>query len=130
MSGATWTLMTLAMLGFLMLTFWALASASQQWHTNRDVHAVAAAAARAGAQGDPTTFRSDITVDPAEASDRAQAVINAAGYAGTVTVDGFTVSVVVTGTVDYTFPSPGFTPNVSGHAQAELVRGVTGNEGG
>lgn len=123
-------LMTMAMLGFLMLTFWAMASASQQWHTNRDVHAVAAAAARAGAQGDPVTFRTGIAIDPAEAASQAQTVIRAAGYVGTVTTDGFTVQVTVTGTVDYTFPSPGFATQISGHAEAELVRGVTGNEGG
>lgn len=122
--------MTAVFLIFLMTSFWALMSASDQWNTRRDVHGVAAAAARAGAQGDPDTFREGISIDPTQAANRARSVLAAAGYGGTVDVDGFTVTVVVTGSVDYAFPSPGFPTTVTGSASADLVRGITGNEGG
>ena len=93
---------------FLMIGAWALVSASQQWNMRREVHAVAAAAARAGAQSDPDTLRAGAVLDPAAATRRAQAILAASGYSGAVTVDGIAVTVTVTGSVAYAFPSPGF----------------------
>lgn len=115
---------------FLMVGAWALVSAAQQWNTRRDVHAVAAAAARAGAQGDPADLRGGTVLDPDHAAQRAQAILAAAGYTGTVNVDGTSVTVTVTAAVDYAFPSPGFPAAVSGTASAAARPGVTGAEGG
>jgi Flp pilus assembly protein TadG len=123
--------MTAILVVFLMLSAWALISASQQWAARRDVHAVAAAAARAAAQLDPASVRAgSVTIDPATATSRAQAIITAAGHTGTIDVDGRAVAVTVTGTVDYAFPSAGFPATVTGTASAVAVRGVTGDEGG
>ena len=121
--------MTSIFVVFLMVAFWALMSASQQWNTRRDVQGVAAAAARAAAQGDSVAIRSGTIIDPAVAQSSAMAVLEAAGYRGTVKIDGLDVTVVVTGTVAYAFPSPGFDGEVTATAQARLVRGVTGTEG-
>jgi hypothetical protein len=115
---------------FLMIGAWALVSASQQWSMRREVHAVAAAAARAGAQSDPDTLRAGAVLDPAAAARRAQAILAASGYSGAVTVSGMAVTVTVTGDVAYAFPSPGFPDQVSGTASAVARRGVTGTEGG
>jgi Flp pilus assembly protein TadG len=115
---------------FLMIGAWALVSASQQWNMRREVHAVAAAAARAGAQSDPDTLRAGAVLDPAAATRRAQAILAASGYSGAVTVDGSAVTVTVTGSVVYAFPSPGFPDQVTGTASAIARRGVTGTEGG
>src|SRR6476660_8523922 len=95
---------------FLMFGAWALTSASQQWAARRDVYGVAAAAARAGAQGDPYALRTGGVVDPEAATDRAQSIIALAGYSGTVTVVGETVTVTVSTPVDYAFPTFGFPP--------------------
>src|SRR5262245_33074018 len=100
--------MATALVVFLMFGAWALVSSSQQWNTRRDVHAVAAAAARAGAQSDPDTLRAGGFLDPGTAAQRAQAILAASGYSGTVNVDGASVTVTVTGPVDYAFPAPGF----------------------
>ena len=110
---------------FLMVGGWALLSAAQQWNARRDAHAVAAAAARAGAQGDPLSLRADTVMDPDTAVTRAQAILAASGHGGNVTIDGQTVTVTITATVDYAFPSPGFPAAVSGTATAVAVRGVT-----
>ena len=115
---------------FLMIAGWALVSASQQWTARRDTHAVAAAAARAGAQGDTNQLRNGGVLDPDAATQRAQAIIAAAGYHGTVTIDGANVTVSVTRPVDYAFPSPGFPASVRGSSTATARRGVTGLEGG
>ena len=74
--------MTAILIVFLMLGGWALLSASQQWNARRDAHAVAAAAARAGAQGDELTLRSSRVVDPVGA-DRASR-----GHIGRLRNDG------------------------------------------
>ncbi len=121
--------MTAVLIVFLMMSFWALMSASQQWNTRRDVNGVAATAARAAAQGDPAAIRAGIMIDPHAAAQRGQQVIAEAGYAGTVTLDGLTVTATVTGTVDYAYPTPGFTDSVTATAQTNLVRGITGDEG-
>jgi hypothetical protein len=114
---------------FLMIGAWALVSASQQWNTRRDVHAVAAAAARAGAQGDPDSLRTGTVLNPQHVAERAQAIIAAAGYHGTIAVDGAAVTVTVTATVDYAVPSPGFPATVTGTASASPQPGVSGTEG-
>ena len=122
--------MAVILITFLMIGAWSLISASQQWATRRDVQAVAAASARAGAQGDTIALRSGGVLDPGSAVDRAQAVIAAAGYSGDVNVDGDTVTVTVTGGIDYAFPSPGFPASLTASASAVAATGVTGSEGG
>lgn len=122
--------MTTILIAFLMIGTWSLVSASQQWSARREAHASAAAAARAGAQGAPDQFRAGLVIDPDAASSRAQAILAASGYTGTVTIDGLTVTVSVDVPVDYAFPSAGFPTSVSGSATAVVQRGVTGQEGG
>ena len=122
--------MTVILIAFLMLGSWSLISASQQWSARREAHAAAAAAARAGAQGDPNQFRAGLVIDPDAATDRAQAILAATGYTGTVTIDGLSVTVTVDVPVDYAFPSAGFPSSVSGSATAVVQRGVNGQEGG
>ena len=122
--------MTVILIAFLMIGTWALVSASQQWSARREAHGAAAAAARAGAQGDPSQFRAGLVIDPDAATTRAQTILAATGYSGTVTVDGLTVTVTDNVPVDYAFPSAGFPPSVSGSATAVVQRGVTGQEGG
>lgn len=122
--------MTTVLVVFLMLGGWALVSASQQWSARREAYGAAAAAARAGAQGDITSLRSGGVVDADAATARAEAILAASGYAGTVTIDGPVVSVNVTVGVNYAFPAPGFPAAVRGVARATVRRGVTGDEGG
>jgi hypothetical protein len=73
---------------FLMIGAWALVSASQQWGARREAHGVAASAARAGAQGDPNVLRTGGVLDPDIATERAQQILSASGYTGTVNIDG------------------------------------------
>jgi Flp pilus assembly protein TadG len=115
---------------FLMIGGWALVSASQQWGARREVHAVAASAARAGAQGDPNALRTGGVIDPDIATERARAILAASGYNGTVSINGATVTVTVTAAVNYAFPSPGFPHAVTGSSTAIAQRGVSGQEGG
>lgn len=122
--------MTAVLIVFLMVGAWALVSASQQWAARRDAQGVAAAAARAGAQGDQMALRQGGVLDPNAATGRAQAIIGTAGYSGSVTIDGQTVTVVVNAGIDYAFPSPGFPGSVIATASAIAVGGVTGEEGG
>ena len=122
--------MTVILIAFLMLGTWSLISASQQWSARREAHAAAAAAARAGAQGDPNQFRAGLVIDPDAATDRAQAILAATGYTGIVTIDGLSVTVTVDVPVDYAFPSAGFPSSVSGSATAVVQRGINGQEGG
>lgn len=122
--------MTAILIVFLMLSAWALVSASQQWGARRDAYAAASAAARAGAQADPELLRQGIVVDEARATDRAMAVLAASGYSGSVTIEGDEVTVTVSAVVAYAFPSPGFPAEVEGSATAVARRGVVGNEGG
>lgn len=117
--------MTTILVVFVMVGGWALMSASQQWNARRDAHTVAAAAARAAAQGDERSLRASGVIDPGAAAARADAIITASGYWGSVAVDGDTVTVTVTAPVDYAFPSPGFPAAVSGTATAVAARGVT-----
>jgi hypothetical protein len=115
---------------FLMIGAWALVSASQQWGARREAHAVAASAARAGAQGDPNVLRTGGVLDPDIATLRARAILAASGHDGTISIDGATVTVTVTTRVDYAFPSPGFPHAVTGSSTAIAQRGVTGQERG
>ena len=122
--------MATVLIVFLMLGGWSLVSASQQWNGRREVHAVAAAAARAGAQADPDALRSGQLLDSGAAAERAHAILAASGQSGSVSVDGVTVTVTVTAGVDYAFPAPGFPGSVTGSASAVARRGVSGDEGG
>ena len=123
-------LMTVVIVLFLMIGGFALISASQQWAARRDAYAVAAAAARAGAQGDPLALRGGNILNEDAARTRALAVLAAAGRTGTVTIDGPTITVNVAVPVDYLFAAPGFPSTVKGSATATARRGVTGLEGG
>jgi Flp pilus assembly protein TadG len=122
--------MTAILIGFLMIGGWALISGSQQWSARRDAYATAAAAARAGAQGDTTALRNGEVFEPGTAVSRAEAILAASGHGGVVTVDGTSVRVVVTVGVRYAFPAPGFPASVTGTAAAVAQRGVNGTEGG
>jgi Flp pilus assembly protein TadG len=122
--------MTAVLIVFLMVGAWALVSASQQWAVRRDAQGVAAAAARAGAQGDQIALRQGGVLDATAAAGRAEAIISTAGYSGTVSVDSQSVTVTVNAGIDYAFPSPGFPSSVSATASAAAVGGVTGDEGG
>ena len=122
--------MTAILIAFLMLGAWSLVSASDEWSARREAHAAAAAAARAGAQGDPSEFRLGLVLDAESAASRAQNILAASGYSGTVTVDGVAVTVTVDVPVNYAFPAAGFPASVSGSATAVVQRGVDGQEGG
>lgn len=124
-------LMTVVLITFLMLAAWTLLSASQQWGARRDVQAVSAAAARAAAQVSETEVRGgSVAIDPGRATGRANAVLSASGYSGVVSVNGLTVTVTATGSVDYAFPAPGFPAQLTATSSAVAIRGVEGNEGG
>jgi Flp pilus assembly protein TadG len=120
--------MTAVLIVFLMIGAWALISASQQWAVRRDAQGVAAAAARAGAQGDRTALRQGTAFDATAAVARAEEIIGTAGYSGSVSVEGETVVVTVHAGIDYAFPSPGFPSSVTATASAVAVSGVTGEE--
>lgn len=122
--------MATILVAFLMLGCWALISASQQWSGRREAHAVAASAARAGAQGDFDSIRIGQILDHNAAVARAQAIITASGYTGSVQVEDVLVVVTVTVGIDYSFPAPGFPSSVTGSSTAEATAGVTGLEGG
>src|SRR4051794_22943749 len=109
---------------FLMVGGWALLSASQQWTARRQAYAVAASAARAAAQGDPTGLRTGALLDRGSAAERATAILTAAGAHGNVTIDGDRVIVTVDVAVGYTFPSPGFPASVAATATAVAAAGV------
>lgn len=97
---------------------------------------LAGEAARAGGQAiDPAqaiTGRA-IAVDPQDAAAAAQSYLHSSGATGTVTVssDGKTLTVVVTGSYDTTFlPVVGIDSlPVTGHGKATLLHGVTAPEG-
>ena len=113
---------------FLMVASFTLISATQQWNARREARSLAAAAARAGAQGNDSG-RGEF-FDPTQATQRAQAVLGAAGAGGSVRVQGNNVTVTVTMVVGYTFPAPGLPGSVSGSSTAGTHRGVSGSEGG
>jgi Flp pilus assembly protein TadG len=111
---------------FLMVASFVLVSASQQWNTRRDALAVAAAAARAGAQGTQGSVRNVQGLDAAGANARAQAILGAAGFRGSVSVSGESVTVTVVAQVKYAFPSPGFPATVTGTSTALARQSVDG----
>jgi hypothetical protein len=115
---------------FLMLGAWALVSSSQQWNARREAHATAAAAARAGAQGDALALRSGAVLDPDSARVRAQRILDASGYRGSISIDDASVTVNVTVPINYAFPAPGFGATVSGSSTATARRSVNGQDGG
>lgn len=80
--------------------------------------------------GDPVAICAGGVVNAESAVTHAQTIVSLAGYGGTVSVGGDTVTVTVTASVDYAFPSPGFLASVSGTSTAVVARGVTGSEGG
>jgi hypothetical protein len=123
-------LITVVLLTFLMVGAWALLSGSQQWGARRDVQAVASAASRAGAQVSDAEVRGGFSIDPALASERANLVLAASGYSGSVSVNGAVVTVQATGSVDYAFPAPGFPSTLTASASSTAARGVRGDEGG
>ena len=97
---------------------------------------IAGEAARAGGQAiDPAEAISGnaIVVHPQDAAAAAQAYLQSAGATGTVTVsgDGKTLSVVVTGSYDTKFlAAVGIgSLSVTGHGTATLLHGVTAPEG-
>ena len=97
---------------------------------------VAGEAARAGGQAiDPAEAISGnaIVVDPQDAAAAAQSYLRSAGATGTVSVsgDGKTLSVVVTGSYDTKFLSVvGIgSLSVTGHGKATLLHGVAAPEG-
>ncbi|KRD17957.1 TadE/TadG family type IV pilus assembly protein [Streptomyces sp. Root264] len=97
---------------------------------------IAGEAARAGGQaidpGDAITGTA-IVVDPLHAQVAAQAYLRSAGATGTVSVssDGKTLSVMVTGSYDTKFLSVVGIGSLSvvGHGKATLLHGVTAPEG-
>ncbi len=123
-------LMTVVLLTFLMVGAWALISGSQQWGARRDAQAVASAAARAGAQVSEVEVRGGLRIDSGLASQRANRVLSASGYTGSVSVNGAVVTVQATGAVNYAFPSPGFPSTLTASASSSAARGVQGDEGG
>jgi Flp pilus assembly protein TadG len=123
-------LMTVVLLTFLMVGAWALISGSQQWGARRDAQAVASAAARAGAQVSNAEVRGGFSIDPGLASERANRVLSASGYSGSVSVNGAVVTVQATGSVGYAFPAPGFPSTLTASASSTAARGVQGDEGG
>jgi Flp pilus assembly protein TadG len=97
---------------------------------------IAGEAARAGGQAiDPAEAISGnaIVVDPQDATAAAQAYLQSAGATGTASVsgDGKSLSVVVTGSYDTKFLSAvGIgSLSVTGHGKATLLHGVTAPEG-
>lgn len=124
-------LMTTIVIAFLMLSAWALVSASQQWGARRDVQATAAAAARAAAQVGPSEIRGGVVaIDQFAAQSRAASVFAASGHSGAIAVDGLTVTATATAPITYAFPAPGFPATVSATGTAVAARGVRGDEGG
>lgn len=118
-------LMTTILVTFLMLGSFALVAGSQQWSARRDVQAAATAAARAGVQVSAGEVRGGrVVIDPAAAEARARQVTGASGYLSTIRVSGISVTVTVTGPVDYSFEAPGFASTMTATATATVQRGV------
>ena len=79
--------MAIVFIAALLVGVDAFVSASQRWVVRRRVVAVAAAAARAGAQGDAEVLRVGGVLDADAATARAGQLIGVAHMTGTVTVD-------------------------------------------
>ena len=115
--------MTVVLIAFLMIGAWALISAGQQWGARRDAYAAAAAAARAAAQADPDLLRAGVIVDEGRAAERAQAVLAAAGYTGSVVVDGAAGAGPGGAPGACAVPAPGVSAEGTGGAAAAWRRG-------
>jgi hypothetical protein len=83
-----------------------VANAEAAFDTRRAVAAAASSAARAGAQASPDSLAGGSTLDATGADTRAQQVLTASGYTGSVTVNGDTVVVTATGHVHTIMPDP------------------------
>lgn len=119
--------MAVIMVTFCILAMFSLVSASQAWGERRDAQAVAAAAARAGAQPGPAEIVDGrVQLDPTAAAARAQTVLASSGHSGSVAVSGTTVTVTATGTVDYAFSAPGFPSTMTATANADAANRVGG----
>ena len=118
----------LAILPALLIAAALVVDGGRQIDTRRDVHGVAAVAARAGAQMTPDELFAG-QLDPTLAADRAVAVTSAAGYSANVTVTENTVTVAVAGTVEFVMLSVVgiHRRTVTGTASATVLAGV--NEG-
>lgn len=123
-------LMAVILILFLMIGSWAMVSSGQQWGARRDAQAAAAAAARAAAQVGEAEIYGGVHLDPIAAQARADRVLAASGYTGTVSINGPSVVVVATRPIAYSFPAPGFAGSATGRASASAVQGVRGDEGG
>lgn len=132
---------------FLLIGLAALISASQRWEMQREVRALAAAAARAGAQSEATELRFEVVLGSAaprpvvEDPVRRRVAAVAAQDPGVVVVDvtvdvvdppatvpdptlsvvAKSVSVELRAPIDYAFPLPGFPRSVTGRATAVAV---------
>ena len=83
-----------------------VANAEAAFDTRRAVAAAAASAARAGAQASPDSLAAGSVLDATGANGRAQQVLTAAGYAGSVVVGADRVVVSATGHVHTPMPDP------------------------
>lgn len=108
-----------------------LITASQQLYERREAWAVAAAASRVGAQADPLLVRQTNapTIDTAKARAAVARYVNDAGYQLDVfDLQGNTLTIQVSGTIDYVFPTI-LNPTITGEAETTLRAGVV-TEGG
>ena len=111
-------LMTVVLITFLLLGSWTLISASQQWGARRDVQAVSSAAARAGAQVSEVEVRGgSVTIDPARRHHERRRCCQRRDTRA-VSVNGLTVTVIATGSVDYRVPGA----RVPGRSQRHRLR--------
>ncbi|HWL44553.1 MAG TPA: pilus assembly protein TadG-related protein [Ilumatobacter sp.] len=118
-------LMTTIIVAALMIGAWALVSAGQQWGARRDAQAVAQAAARAAVQVSAVEVRGgQVVIDPVLAGQRAADVASASGYTSVLAISGTTVTVTVTGAVDYAYPAGGFPDELTASGTATVQRGV------
>lgn len=119
--------MALIFIGGLAVVVLTFISAQEGWAVRRNAHMTAAAAARAGAQVEPVSWRAD-QAPAAGAVARAQTVLVSQGYQGSVHVAGGEVIVTVDASIEHTFPMPWLPTTVRAVASAELVRGVDGTQ--
>lgn len=119
--------MALIFVGGLAVVVLTFISAQEGWSERRNAHLTAAAAARAGAQVEPASWRA-AQVPAAGAVARAEAVLASQGYRGSVHLAGGEVIVTVDASVQHTFPMPWLPTTVRAVASAELVRGTDGTQ--
>ncbi len=108
-----------------------LITASQQLYERREAWAVAASASRVGAQADPLLVRqtNEPTIDAAKARAAVNRYVTDNGYQLDVfDLTGNTVTVEISGTIDYVFPTV-LSTTITGRAETTLRAGVV-QEGG